>query len=159
MAGLIANSTAICPPGPAGYVVLDQGRIQHAVLRAVLDLAQGFAFVGGEGGDEDQADHIGGAGGGVGDDRAAIGVPGQQHRAVDLAEQAGGVGGIGGHAAQRVGRGDDGVALLLQPLDDAVPAGRIGERAVHQHDRRLHASLPGPLVCRVHNKPPAVWVG
>jgi hypothetical protein len=136
------------PPG--GIVVRDQGRVQDAVFGLGRDLAQAFAFIGGEGGDEDQADDVRGAGRGVADDRAAVGVPGQQHRAVDLAEQAGGVGRIGGHAAQRVGGGDDGVALPLQPLDDAVPAGTVGERAVHQHDRRFGVGVLGPLACRVH---------
>lgn len=74
-------------------------------------------------------------------------MPDEQYRAVDLVEHAGGVGGIGDQAAQRIGRGDDGIALPLQLLDDAVPAGRIGEGAVHQHDRRLDASL---LVCGIH---------
>jgi hypothetical protein len=83
-------------------------------------------------------------------------MPDEQDRAVDLAEQAGGVGRIGGQAAQRIGRGDDGVALLLQPLDDGVPAGGVGEGAVHQHDRRPDAGLLRPLVCRIHREPPGV---
>jgi pimeloyl-ACP methyl ester carboxylesterase len=74
-------------------------------------------------------------------------MPDQQDRAVDLVEQAGGVGRIGGQAAQRIGRGDDGVALLLQPPDDAVPAGRIGEGAGDTavppvNARFLHERLP-----------------
>jgi hypothetical protein len=43
-----------------------------------------FAFVGGEGGHEDQADDAGGGGGGVGDHRPAVGVADQQHGAVNL---------------------------------------------------------------------------
>src|SRR6266545_3118192 len=46
------------------------------------------------------------------------------------------VGGVGGQAAQRVGGRDHRVAVVLQPRDDTVPAGGVGERAVHQHDRR-----------------------
>src|SRR5207248_4594094 len=72
------------------------------------------------------------------------------HRAVDLAEQAGDVGGIGGHASQRIRRGDDAVTLLLQPPDDPVPTGRVGEGAVHEHDRRLGVGLLGRLLCRIH---------
>ena len=36
----------------------DQRAVQHAVLRAGLDLAQPLALVGGEGGDVDQADDV-----------------------------------------------------------------------------------------------------
>jgi hypothetical protein len=136
---LIANSTEVSPPGPVGIGVLNQGRAENAVLGAVLDVSQVFALRGSEGRDEDQADDVRGAGGGVADDRSAVRVPGQQHRAIDLADQAGGVGRIGGHAAQRIRWGDDRVALLLQPLDDSVPAGAVGERTVHEHDRRLGA--------------------
>jgi hypothetical protein len=153
--GLIANSTEVCPrPGRIG--VLDQGRVQDAVLGAVFDIAQVLAFIGGEGRYVDQADDVRGAGRGIGDDRAAVGVPAQQHRTADLAEQAGDVGGIGGHAAERIGRSDDGVTLLLQPLDHAVPAGGVREGAVHQHDGRLHIGLLGTLAGRIHEGPPAV---
>jgi hypothetical protein len=118
-------------------------RVQDAVLGAVRDIPQVFALLRSEGGDVDQADDVRGAGRGVGNDRAAVGVADQQHRAVDLVEEAGDVGRIGGHAAQRIGRGDDGVALPLQPLDDAVPAGRVREGAVHEHDCRLDVGLFG----------------
>src|ERR1043165_9498574 len=58
------------PPG--GIVVLDQGRVQDAVFGLGRDLAQAFAFIGGDGGNEDQADDVRGAGRGVADDRAAV---------------------------------------------------------------------------------------
>jgi hypothetical protein len=78
-AGLIANSTEVSPCS-SGILVLDQDRPQDAVLRAALDVAQVLPLLGGERGDKDQADDVRGTGGGVGDDRAAVGVPGQQHR-------------------------------------------------------------------------------
>jgi hypothetical protein len=34
--------------------------------------------------------------------------------------------------------------------DDAVPAETVGERAVHQHDRRFGAGVFSLLACRVH---------
>jgi hypothetical protein len=49
-------------------------------------------------------------------------------------------GGVGGRAAQRVGGGDDRVAVGAQVSDDAVPAGAVGERAVLQDDGRLGVS-------------------
>jgi hypothetical protein len=52
-------------------VVLDQGRVEDAVLRAGREVAQVFALVGDERGDEDQADDVRGAASGVADDRAA----------------------------------------------------------------------------------------
>ncbi len=45
----------------------DQGGVQDAVLRGAFDIAQALPFVGGEGGDIDQADDVAGCGGGVGD--------------------------------------------------------------------------------------------
>ena len=47
-------------------------------------------------------------------------------------------------------------ALALQPLDDAVPARRVGEGAVHKHDRRLHIGLLGPFAGHIQREPPAV---
>jgi hypothetical protein len=80
----MANSTAVSESWPVGY-----WRWTRAVLRMLsVELAwtspQAFAFVGGEGGHEDQADDAGGGGGGVGDHRPAVGVADQQHGAVNL---------------------------------------------------------------------------
>ena len=41
------------------------------------------------------------------------------------------------NAAQRIGQGDDRVAVVLQPLDDAVPAGCVGPATVNEHNCRL----------------------
>ena len=57
------------------------------------------------------------------------------------ADHAGQVGGISGHASQRICWSDDRVTLLLQPLDDTVPAGRTREGTVHEHDRRVDLGL------------------
>jgi hypothetical protein len=75
---------------------------EDAVLRAVFDISQVFALIWGEGGYVDQADDVRCAGRGVGDDRAAVKC-GQQHRAVDLVEQAGGVGGTAARRAAFAG--------------------------------------------------------
>jgi hypothetical protein len=64
-------------------LALDQGRVEDAVLGVGLDLSQAFAFVGGEGGDKDQANDACGGGGGVGDNRPVVGAADlQQRRAV-----------------------------------------------------------------------------
>ena len=68
-------------------------------LESLFDFSQGFAFVGGEGGDVDQADDVVGVGGGVGDHRTAVGVADGKDRARNLLEQAGDVGGVDGDAA------------------------------------------------------------
>jgi len=46
------------PARSGRIVVLDQGRVEDAVLRAGRQVAQVLALVGGEGGDEDQADDV-----------------------------------------------------------------------------------------------------
>src|SRR5207248_351883 len=81
---------------------LEQGGIQDAVRGVAFDVREGLAFVWGEGGDVDQADHVAGVGRGVGDDGTAVGVTDGEHRPGDLPDGAGDVGGVGGDAAQRV---------------------------------------------------------
>jgi hypothetical protein len=95
-------------------LVPDQGRAEDTDLRLPHDLFHGFALIRGEGRHVDQADHVRGVGSGVGDDRAAVRVPGQQHRTVDLADHARGVGGIGGQASQQICWCDDGVPLRVR---------------------------------------------
>ena len=57
-----------CLGAPARRILeRDQGCVQDAILRGAFGIAQALAFVGGEGGDIDQADDIPGFGGGVGD--------------------------------------------------------------------------------------------
>ena len=46
------------PAGPGRVLVLDQGGVQDAVLGAAFDVAQGFAFIGGEGGDDGEASSV-----------------------------------------------------------------------------------------------------
>src|SRR6478672_134736 len=58
--------------------VLDQGRVQNAVLRPVFDTSQVFALIRGEGGHVDQANDVRGAGRSVGDHGAAVRVTDQR---------------------------------------------------------------------------------
>ena len=67
--------------------------------------------------------------------RAAVGVADQHDRAVDAPDEVAQRGGIGRDAAQRVGARDDAVPVGGQRLDHAVPARRVGERAVDEDDR------------------------
>ena len=55
------------------------------------------------------------------------------------------VGGVERDAAQRIGGGDDLDAARLQPLDHAVPAGAVGEGAVHEHDGDIVMGVVSPL--------------
>src|SRR5712691_9471471 len=113
------------------------GRSEHAARELRQDPAGGFAGIGGEGGDVNQGFDVGVAGGSVGDDLSAVGVPDQDDGSGDGGQDAGDVGGVGGDAAQRVRRGQHGVAALFQPCDDPAPAGGVGEGAVDQDDGGL----------------------
>ena len=59
-----------------------------------LAISQSFAFVRGEGTDVDKPDYIVGVGGGVGDDRTAVGVADGKNWAWNLLEKARDVGGV-----------------------------------------------------------------
>ena len=100
--------------------------------------AGALAGVEGEGGDVDQADDLAGVGGHVRDDGAAVRVADEHDRPVDGADELGQAGGVAGDRAQRVGVGDDSMAVGDQLLGDVVPARRLGERAVDEDDGALH---------------------
>jgi hypothetical protein len=101
-----------------------------------------LALVRGEARDVDESLDIAVAARGVGDDRAAVGVPGENDRALDAVEQVRDRGGVAGEGAQRVPRGDDAVTGGVEPSDDAVPAGGLGEGAVDEDDGGLHGAVP-----------------
>ena len=103
-------------------------------MELACDLDQLLTLVGREGGHVDQADDVLAAGGGVADHRTAVGVPDGEDGTGDLVEHAGDVRAVGGDAAQRVGGGDHLDSVGLEALDDAVPAGAVGEGAVDEHD-------------------------
>jgi hypothetical protein len=72
-------------------------------------------------------------------------VPDQHDGAVDGVDDVSDVRRITSEAAERVGGGDRGDALGVEALDDAVPAGGLGERAVDEHDGGQlmgHGGLP-----------------
>ena len=131
-AGSIKNSVPV--PLPVGYWCGTNAVPSTLSLEVAGDVAQLLAFVGREGGHEDEADDVRRAGGGVADHGAAVGVPDREHWTGDLVEHAGDVGAVDGDAAQRVGGGHHLDAVRLQPLDDAGPARAVGEGAVHEHD-------------------------
>jgi hypothetical protein len=74
-------------------------------------------------------------GGGLGDDRAAVGMPDKPHRPVDRTDVRRDSGRIEGETAQRVRRGDHRVPRGLQLTDHSTEARRIGEGAMNQNDR------------------------
>ena len=124
----------------------DLRRPQDAVARAGGHLAQALALVGRERGDEHESDDVAEPGRRVGDHRAGVGVADGQDRPGDLLEEAGDVVSIVGDAAQRVRRRGHLDAGRLEALDDAVPAGGVGEGAVDEHDGE-RAMVGG---CRCH---------
>nr|WP_042253341.1 hypothetical protein [Nocardia brasiliensis] len=74
----------------------------------LVELAGGFALVGGERRDVDQRGDVVETGGGFGDDRTAVGVTYQGDRAGGRGQEGAQVLGVVVQAAQRVGGGDDG---------------------------------------------------
>jgi hypothetical protein len=101
-----------------------------------------LALVRGEAGDVDESLDIAVAAGGVGDDRAAVGVSGEHDGPFDAGEQVRNRGGVAGEGAQRVGGGDDAMTGGVEPSDDAVPARGAGESAVDENDGGLHGDVP-----------------
>jgi integrase len=91
-----------------------------------------LADVGREGGDIDQALHIRQPLGRFADDRAAVGMADQNNRAIDAFDDVGDDIRVGADPAQRIGRRDHRVAVVLKDSDDAVPARRIGEGAMDE---------------------------
>jgi hypothetical protein len=75
--------------------------------------------------------------GGLADHGAAVGVPDEHDRPVNALQEAAHVCRVARQPAQGVGRGHDRIAVVLQVLDHAVPAGGVHEGTVYQHDRGL----------------------
>jgi hypothetical protein len=77
------------------------------------------------------------AGGGVGDDLPAVGVPDQDDRAGDAVQEVGQVGRVVGQPLEGVRWRVHGVPVSLQALDNGVPAAAVSPRPVLQHDGGL----------------------
>ena len=90
-----------------------------------------------ERGDEDERADLRIAERGVGDHRAAVGVPDEDDRPGDLVEDVADRGGIAREAAQRVVGHDDGIAVGAQAPGHITPARGAVPRPVHDDDRRL----------------------
>jgi len=92
-------------------------------------------------GDVDEPGDLAGVGVDVRDHGAAVGVPDEHDRPVHGADQVADRGGVGGEAPQRVGGGDHRVARPQQRVDHAIPARRLGERAMDKNDRGSHEEI------------------
>jgi hypothetical protein len=108
--------------------------------RCVDQITEDLAAIRGERGEVDERLDVGVAAGGLRDHGAAVGVTDNDLGALDAVEEAADGRGVELQAEQRVRCGADGVAVAAQPVDDRVEARRVGERAVHEHDRRLGAA-------------------
>ncbi|MCY1240480.1 hypothetical protein D9M72_533320 [compost metagenome] len=93
----------------------------------------GLALIRREGGDIDDGLHLF-VGAGFGNDHAAIGVADEYDRAVLCGDRALGDGDVIGKRQGRVLDDGDVVAVLLEDVVDALPAGAIDEAAVNEHD-------------------------
>src|SRR5262249_22497210 len=80
---------------------------------------------------------VGVAGGGVGDDKSAIGVPDQDDGPGNGGQEVRQIGGVVADAAQRRGGGVHGEAVFLQLQDDRGAAGGVCPGAVLQQVGRL----------------------
>jgi hypothetical protein len=85
----------------------------------------------------------------------AVGVADQHDRAGDAVQEIGQERGIIGEPLRWVRRRIDGVAVGLQPLDDAVPAAGVGPGSVLKHDGVPGSSL---AAARVVVLAQAVWL-
>ena len=88
--------------------------------------------------DVDEPDDLAGVGGDVGDHRAAVGMPDQQHRPIHAAHDVADGGGVAGEPPQRIGGSDHVVTRLEQVMNDAIPARGLGKRAMDENDRGRH---------------------
>lgn len=131
---------------------LHQGRVESAAGESGGQLAKDFALVGHESGDIDECLDVGVPGRCLADHCTAVRMADQDDGALDTPQDAGDVCGVGGQTTQRIGGGDDTVAVGLQASDDPVPTGRVGERAVHQHDGRF-AVGSASVGTRGHGRP------
>lgn len=110
------------------------GADQRRLAELAEDLSEGLALVERERGDVDEPDRIRGAGARDGDHSAAVGVADEQHRPVDLVDEAGEVVGVVGQTAERIRRCEHRHVGGLQVLDDGHPEGGVGEAAVDEDD-------------------------
>lgn len=67
----------------------------------------------------------------------------QQDRDHDGVENGAQIGAVVLYATKRIGERQHGIALRLQRRRDHGPAARVGERAMHENDRRLVAAGRG----------------
>jgi hypothetical protein len=65
----------------------------------------------------------------------------EHHRPLDAADGIGDRVGVGREPAQRVGDGDHRMTGLPERVDDAVPARRLGEGTMDEHDRGAHEAF------------------
>jgi hypothetical protein len=91
-----------------------------------------------ETGDVHKPDDVAGVGVDVRDHGRPVGVRDEHHRPLDRADQVADGLSVRGEATQRVGGGDHAMTRGLHGGDDAIPARRLGEGAVDEHDRGWH---------------------
>lgn len=99
------------------------------------DAGQALALVGREGGDVDEADDVGQFAAHLGDDGPAVGVPDEEHVAVDLRDHLARARGVVGEGGE--GQLDGvlaGVAAAVEVEDDAGPVGGVAPEAVDEDD-------------------------
>jgi hypothetical protein len=130
-------SVRVVPAG-LGHRNRDERQRRDRVGDGLLEeITEDLAAGGREGGGVDERLDVRVAAGGLRDDGTAVGVTDQDLGALDAVKETADGRGVELQSQQRVGRGADGVAVAVQLVDHSVPARRVGEGAVHEHDRRL----------------------
>jgi hypothetical protein len=91
--------------------------------------------------DVDEPGDLAGAGVDVGDHGAPVGVGDEHDRLLDAADEVADGSGVGGEPAKGVGGSDVVAALSHAAIDNAIPARRLGERAVDENDLGVHPTV------------------
>jgi hypothetical protein len=115
-------------------------RSHEAALEPLEELLDGLALVGHPAVEVHERLHLGVAGRGDRDDRAAVGVADEHERTVLGPQVVGQVPRIVSESAKRVGEPDGAEAALLEGADLRREAGGICPGAVDKDDRRLGAA-------------------
>jgi hypothetical protein len=129
-----AANDAANSPGPATETLATAGGWHRRAGRRILDQrGDRLAFVGSEGGDVDQSGHVR-VRARLRDDGAAVRVADEKGLAGLSGDHPLGEGDVVGKRGRRVLDDGDVVAVLLQDVIDAFPAGAVDEAAVDEDD-------------------------
>jgi hypothetical protein len=115
---------------------------ERAAREHARELEAVLAGIRSEAVDVDEPGDLTGVGRDVRDHRPAVRVSDEHDRTVDRADEVADRFCVGGEATQRIGGGDHVLPGAVQRVHHAIPARRLGERAVDENDRGRHEEGP-----------------